>query len=752
VAKKEMTQEFKNNSGDDFEGPSLRESKQSKRGEPAVVAGKATRATKQRSTEPHHLEFDPFEKIWKVLSIPIVSRIAIGATAFTLGGGAVLIVGAKEAYDYGLIEAKKVAAAADEIKMLPIYSETEPPLEAVAYIQKRPFVRKESQAWNKDSVAHPASPNEMRTQSDYVAWNIPPVSVQDVQKDGPLYLTRLALTVLEDRSLEDGTGFDIKGFFRPLISGFSAGGSTLSAQLCGDLWDQTGAFLPHSKIAESGFETQLSYKLSKTACGVALASEEVLSVDEIVANYLTYSYFGGANTHGALQFAQSYWGIEKLSDPSLTEGRKLILAALPKRPFSTKKDPQKTLESWYLVVDRALYAAQILRAENKITAEQKVKIDTQLKKERDNPPVRSLPNRDFEFVSELVAAEASDHKADEDWIHKVDGLVVSINEELQHSLPGIVRKGLQAQGDSVRGTVLVTNERGEYVGVYTGSKRGLLSNVEMKTGPQTAINRLSTPLSPASVGKLIVAAALAEKGIRPSPVDQALKRHTLEDKATWDVIYSNDDLIEHAVALGVNEALVKKLVKCFGTWRPNVTAGSVAVAVTGNWEISPEKIPAYLYAFATGEVLPKPHVITGAWVGDHVDSVTFPKEKQAEDCAKSMYQDGKSYAWGELPLYGTMSKLHKPTQLAEHGLIGKTGTVGEKEKNTQVVWAPFSAQFKDGERFMVSTTVWAERRNIKNKEVAYVVDMGFNFGSSTQASTIALPISDQVLYSLALHH
>lgn len=747
-----MTQEFKGNSGDDFEGPSLRVQKDQTLNEVNEAPRKVSPPKKEATTQQHRLAFDPFEKIWNILSIPIVSRIAIGATAFTLGGSAVLAVGAKEAHDYGLVEAKKVAQAANVIKMLPVYSETEPPLEPVAYIQKRPFLQKESQEWNEDSIAHPVSPNDVRTQSDYVTWNIPPVSVEDVQKDGPLHLTRLALTVLEDRSLEDGTGFDVKGIFRPLLSGFAAGGSTIPAQLCGNLWDQTGAFLPHSRIAETDLKTQVSYKLAKTACGGALASEGVLSVDEIVANYLTYSYLGGANTHGAVQFAQYYWGIEKLSDPALTDGRKLILAALPKYPFSTKKDPKKNLESWHKVVDRALYAAQILRSENKITAEQKVRMDTLLKKERETPPVRSSPNRDFEFVNELVADEAASHKDDAEWIHTVDGLVVSINEDLQHGLPSLVRKGLQGQADTVRGTVLVANEKGEYVGVYTGSKNGLLSNVEMKTGPQTAINRLSMNLSPGSVGKLIVAAALAEKGISPSPVAQALQRKTLVDRATWDVIYSNDALIEDAQALGVDQGLVKKLIQCFGTWRPKVTANPVTAAVTGNWEISPKKIPAYLYAFATGKALPKPHVISGEWVEGHLEPVNISQEKNAEECAKKMHQDGNSYPWGELPLYGTMSKFHKPTQLADHGLIGKTGTVGEKEKNTQVVWAPFSAKFDDGERFMVSTTVWAEKRNKKKKDIEYVVDMDFNFGPSAQASTIALPISDQVLSSLALHH
>lgn len=704
------------------------------------------------ATPVRHLAFDPLEGVWRFLSRPLVSRFALGGALLSVVGGTGLSVAAMQSYSFGVSEAKKVAEAANAIHALPVYTQnSKGDLSLVSSLESRPFVQDQVKVWNAESQAHPESNKSLYRQEDYISWNIIPVVPEDVRDGGPLYLTREALAVLEDNSLEAGTGFSLAGLMRPILSGGMGGGSTIPAQLCGDLWDQTGEYLPHSEIKNSGLRTAVSYKFAKTACGVGLATGGVMNVDEIVAHYLTYTYLGGANTHGALQFMSYYWGINDLKDPRLTDARKLILAALPKYPYTSEGDAKKNLERWKTIVERARKAAVALEGEGKITMVQKHAIDEAFLVEEGTPPTRALPNKDFEYVRELVAQEALAHVKDSGWFYSIDGLLVGMNEALEHSLPGIVRKGLATQSDRVRGTVLVTNAEGEYVGIYTGSKRGLLSNVEMKSGTQTAVNRLSVRLSPGSVGKLIVAAALAQKGFEPVEISRANDSGDALERATWDIIHSDKKLITDARELGVDDAFIKELIQCYGVWRPGVTASALEAAVKGNWEIAPKEMPALFYAFATGRALPEPHMITAELSAGAVKKLSVAPSVSAR-CAADLYQNGHSYPWGELPLYGTMSSIRRPSTLKPDGLIGKTGTVGVPGKSTQAVWAPLSAEFTDGERFMISNVAWAEKRDKRKNQPMYVIDMGFNMGANVQSTSVAVPISGEVLNSLAKHH
>lgn len=706
-------------------------------------------------------EFEPpsSKELLRNISKAFSLRLALGAGAITLAGGGILVHG----YNQGVQDAKEVAHDAKAMSMIPIITkDTDGDLTTVAYTSSRPFIAEDIARWNLNSVVeHEAKNGVPPKQEDFIAWNkMQTVLPEEVQENGPLFYARKALVYGEDKWAEKNIGINPSGITRAITHlGTGGGGSSIHDQLCGAVWEQTGA-LPSLSSLSSFDPDKYDRKWREIFCGIGLGLGGQMEIGEVIANYFTYVYVGN-NTFGVKKFAEQYWGITNVKD--LTIGHQLVLAALAKRRVPTKttkltiEEYKTTLENkWFGkdkegnptdggIKDRAIYMLKGLIEEGLIV-ESKEDILAQIDSAKPNADILFAKNKtDYEFINRLAEIEIKRHLKEEAinsgiWRVNTDGVVVAINPELQHSIGPIVIKELNELPEFARGTVFSVNEKGEYIGIFTGSEDGFDN--------QYMARRLDYPYeSPGSIGKLMVAAALASKGYAPGQTDPKIKR------AAHDLAYSSHHIAQSARSLGVDESKVKQLIQCYGEWRKGVTVDPLEAAVVGNWNITPDRIPGFLYGIMTGKVAPKSHLIVGE-VNNGVVTPWNVSESSNAACAQLAYGNGLTKLWATQPLKGTMKGISIPSNAKT--VIGKTGTANAAGPNgnsldntTNIEWAPIGVEFRDGTYFSTVTYIRAEK--IQNG-IGVDADFMGDMGATLLASDNAVPVANGALQVLAGTH
>lgn len=708
----------------------------------------------------------------------IIRKVGVRPAAKKLGRsllmyittGAALAIGAAstaiyQGYKQGVQDAAEITQDARALAMIPIYAKGTD--EVLTYISARPFIQEDVKHWDETAIKRPSNP--LIPQEDYMDWNIKPVFPNEVTKGRPFYYTREGLIYGEDRSADGNFGWNPRGFLRAAFSGGRSGGSTLHDQLCGAMWEQTGKFLPKSRVSSHSPDGVSRYT-HEVFCGIGLGFGEQMPLDETFANYMTYSYLG-ESAYGVRNFMDLYWGITSEKDPRFTQGKQLLLASLPKYPIPPRAKGSSHLNKWWKegirnaegkvtrggVVPRALFLLEGLIEKGIIPAEDQERIKREI---HDSDPDFSGLRAKSSFkdsslaypnavaareIREVVSAQASGWNSLSDWRHDTEAIEMALNLPFQAELPLILSHNLTSLPGAARGTIFVVNEDGEYVGLHTGSSRGFDHQ-----GGRYAMRRLEEPESPGSIGKLMVAAALAAKGLLPNT--------TYTEKATQYLRASNSLFAGEAEhVLHANPALVDQMLTCYET--PGTSHGKqpIDAAVEGNWRVAPNRLPAFLYAIMTGNTLPAPHLLVGEYRRGHTHMTwTYPSNPADATCAQVVYQGGRTREWAKVPLSpgGTLSGIKPPEGSI---VIGKTGTTtadtnkdGHGEfRTTNVMWAPFAVSI-DGKTYMDVTYIRAEKED-STTHAGISVDYSKSLGGKLTAQEEAAPLSNDVLQALARH-
>lgn len=665
----------------------------------------------------------------------------------------------KKVYDDSKALAHDIAVDTRSIPMLPVVTEDG---ETLTYISSKFLVDNRVQNWEESSNI--TDPHDIVAESD---WRLKPIYVEDVLPGGDLYLTRQALVAVEDKSFEDNIGIDLKGIARAVVKG-KGGASTIHDQLCGSVFDLNGRY---RSAGTYGKFDPLKYKrkLEEMSCGVGLGLGGQMEADEVMANYLTFVRLG-TGTVGVRNFADRYWGINDLKE--LTEGQKIILAALPKYPVGSRVrgyEKNKGLgkeEAFDLYLENDLkrrahhILGKLIEAGivDKLDEERiKREIDgSELPMYKDTHSEYYRAQKEYRFIERLANKELQEMEGVHDFGEEPDArsnvkkIVVKINNKIQGELDDIMGRQLKRMPSFVRGTTFIVNQDGEYLALHTGGVNGF-DDQSLKL----IRRRLSEEQKAASLTKSFVAAGIANKGYMPDDKDQKVGD-------AWVSLSKSVSALEGAAKdLGVDKFFVKDLIKCYGYFEPDSDmsweADPIHAAVTGNVDIKPAEVSKFMYAILTGEALRQPHLITGLETNARFFNVSnfaalsggSVKDKK---CASLIYQGGLTKKWMEAPLKGTMKKIHVPTNATE--FIGKTGSANADEdgdgnaekRTTNLVWAPFAMHLKDGGYVMSVTYLRSER--IDEEGAGRSVDNRTSFSANGTSVDFAVPVARDVVSSI----
>lgn len=583
-----------------------------------------------------------------------------------------------------------------------------------------------------------------------------PIDPKEFLPGGKLYVYYLALIMLEDNEHDakysknypwsDRYGVNSRMLWRILSTRGRAGGSSLSDQACGAMRDglqqdqitsqdrkklgetilfpihpdSTGGQRLLEKIPNRMFE-----KLDETACGSALA--QTFSPEEITAFLATYGYLS-PGAEGIYRFAQRYWGFtEGINDSKLNYGHMLILASLLNHPW----DPTLNGTRWNEIRDRAQFVARKLITIGVFKPQDLSSLYTLIdeakptygaeKKDSVNPrPEYDVPLA--QTVRELEGLEGDDFKSD------VVSVTLTIDDGVQVRAKDEANEARRKVNDNARFVTLIRNEEGEIIALYTDDQ---------------VLKRFSQQTNMGSIGKVFLAAGVAEKGygpwdkgptqiltpepltVSPDPNPYAFLAESSDpallpapvtysplEEFKGNLTWSRDRIIENVITLGVSESFIAREVACYGTTNSVFLADPRRHAALGNYGLSPKEATEVMAAAVTGKPPPEAHIILSYTLRDgRVINVSGDRnedekeKKERERCAADLYQNGTTKAWLNLPLNGTAA--------AAAGVLSeaKTGTYctaakgrGQRcrsDESTAAVWIAGARQVdadKDGKK------------------------------------------------------
>ncbi|MBT6069265.1 hypothetical protein HOG48_05940 [Candidatus Peregrinibacteria bacterium] len=433
------------------------------------------------------------------------------------------------------------------------------------------------------------------------------------------------------------------------------------------------------KIAE-----KLLLKKNDTMGGIGL--NFIKTPEEILALYATFAFFG-YEAQGIEAFVSIYWGFDGIYDPRITPGHLFLLSSFIKRPWNSSE------EVWQHSVGRAKLAADRVYAKDGVitgwdgTEYTIEEVYAQIEGARPKTYAEAKAEGRHSFSPRhgydggaLTAAREMRERFGDDAREEVQGVETSLEGRIQGKMvkkgEGALRK-LSDRGPLVYGDVF--NERGEAVSIYAGfiNENG---NLEVLSKDVFSFERMY-----GSVGKLILVAALAKKGITVDSDDP------LVQEFLYNLMHSRREIIQNAKDLGVSEEDVASLIECFGTPHSGMT-DPITAAAMGTFDTSHYDLAAMMMAARTGEPMPRPHVVTGYFLRDGRYVTVEPEySEDAHTCASLIHTpssvdggESETWRWFQVPLSdggtsdsrGTLWSLNGLTDRAS--IAGKTGTVGKK--------------------------------------------------------------------------
>lgn len=179
-----------------------------------------------------------------------------------------------------------------------------------------------------------------------------------------------ALVATEDARFYEHDGVDAQGIARAVLvnaSGSSTeGGSTLTQQYVKMALEATGLDTGNPDLAEDATSETVWRKLREAK--LALAVEDRMTKDDILAGYLNLAYFG-AGAYGIQAASQRYFSVDA-ADVDLPQAA--LLVALVNNPsrLDPTVNPDGALARRNLVLDRMVTAGSISRAQADVAAAQ----------------------------------------------------------------------------------------------------------------------------------------------------------------------------------------------------------------------------------------------------------------------------------------------------------------------------------------------------------------------------------------------
>ncbi len=521
-------------------------------------------------------------------------------------------------------------------------------------------------------------------------------------QDGSLRFFYEGLAQLEDRSLEDGLGINVRGLGRALLElGESGGGSGLHDQTCDALKMGARPILAgwHPAVR------RVANKVDSLFCGIGLARRK--SPEEVVALYATYGYLA-PSAYGIESFTRIYWRFDGLDDPRLTPGHQLVLAAMFNRPWDGSD------ARWTQIRGRAQHAVELLLEAGVITDGEAKSIVKQIERARpksrkqlraERAPLR-LPRVPPEMAYPVFrAAQEAQRQFGKDWRAEVRMLKLTIDGRRQAAAHRLTERALRRIGKvDVRGTVAVVDDRGQYLVLLTGSPN--FDNID----------RIRSRRSPGSIGKLFVAAGLAKhygsveiaRHVPGMPdVQEALRR-------------SDASFVELSARLPIDREYVDRVIECHGDAHEGPRDDSVVDAAMGAIAASPEQLLPMLQDafFGIEHAMPAPHVVRGGLGHGGEDWTDVPEaDPRRLYCAQLIHNQGHTYGWFEIPMGGTMRRAHGSVEVGKTGTVGPSADVGVNNMTlaiggiptnrrrgfeTGIVVLGADAMFEDGAEILIS--------------------------------------------------
>jgi penicillin-binding protein 1A len=167
--------------------------------------------------------------------------------------------------------------------------------------------------------------------------NRQPVSLDEIPQ--PVIAAVLAM---EDAEFYDHDGVNFRAIFRALVENVNAGGI-----------EQGGSTITQQLVKLTFLSSDQNFDRKSTEAFYALRLEEEYSKDEILERYLNTVFFG-ANAYGVRAAAETYWGVEDLSELGWAEAA--MLAGLIRSPnnYNPTTDAVRARDRRSIVVDRLL--------------------------------------------------------------------------------------------------------------------------------------------------------------------------------------------------------------------------------------------------------------------------------------------------------------------------------------------------------------------------------------------------------------
>ncbi len=151
-----------------------------------------------------------------------------------------------------------------------------------------------------------------------------------------------AVLAMEDADFYQHDGVNFRAIFRALVENINAGGI-----------EQGGSTITQQLVKLSFLTADQNFDRKSTEAFYALRLEEEYTKDEILERYLNTVYFG-ANSYGVRAAAETYWGMEDVSELGWEEAA--MLAGLIRNPngYNPTVNAVRARDRRNVVVDRLL--------------------------------------------------------------------------------------------------------------------------------------------------------------------------------------------------------------------------------------------------------------------------------------------------------------------------------------------------------------------------------------------------------------
>lgn len=471
-----------------------------------------------------------------------------------------------------------------------------------------------------------------------------------------------------------GTSFDVQG------------ASSLSDQTCGRLVAGTSVDARRGALAR---------KFADIACGIGLRHRFLGEPHVIGALYATHAPFAVGYGDGVEVFARQHWGFAGTSDPRLSRGHQLVLAALPKLMWNGRETRFQSGDPAVEDIEtRATVALDALVAQGVVPAAERDAVRAEILAARpwidgEYPASAASVQPDAIYRPALrFAREELVHRFGGAWAAQVDRIVLTVSPAGQQALADACRDALATLPPPRRGEV-VDRSGARCAGLVTRSDGAAVAAWVGRVDGADDLDLLRHAAPPGSLGKLFLANGVVAAG-QGGPTEQAA--------FAADLQWSRSEILAESRAVGVSEGRVRELITCYGDSVSGASDDALEVATLGGWDTSAVRFTPFLHAAWAGRAVPEPHVV--AQVGRRGEAMAaMPVDvpgRHSTHCAGLAHAGGGMRPWLAVPLDGTLATLRGVASGGKTGTVPPVGTGSAAVRGTNAAWVAGLAPSSQG--------------------------------------------------------